>query len=473
MHKLLAPAVAVVAILGGNYANATNTPANCETLQNELLSLSAAGGGVYQFAPRYAVICSIRGQVYMGAASDHALLVPEDVTLDLNDGHIDLRLQAQGYGIRLARRSTLKNGHVGVVYSDGAGSQGIFHSAVTVGAANHEGGTVANPSYFSNIGNWKILNLTIEQPFPRAAIAVMSEAHHGEIDHVRIVRSAAALIGISLDWGDVGNIVSADAQIPAMRVLFDNHQVYTTHPHDITITNIEAEPILGISPGTGGEDNAVIRTSAVHNITIRGVIADEAQNGIVMRAGDLGYEFALGTVDEVKAIAHAGLVVEDFTLYNVHDKGVYLDGQADNVSRVEHDPLVPAELRYHPRLGQGSSEYPGFQTPWVRYGYARGHFTAIAGVYLQFVKNALIEDIDSQEFGHGIRVDTGVRSSTIWRSDFLHNVWGVYVGAGDPAHQTPPDDIVIADNRIYSNSNRGIRVLNGTNIIESGNQLDP
>src|SRR5687767_8088649 len=118
MNKPFSILVGISVLVGANTSSTASAPADYETLQSELLTLSSAGGGVYQFSPHYALVCSVRSQTYKGVSSAHALLIPEDVTLDLNEGHIDLRLQAQGYGIRLTNRSTIKNGDIAVVFSE-------------------------------------------------------------------------------------------------------------------------------------------------------------------------------------------------------------------------------------------------------------------------------------------------------------------------------------------------------------------
>ena len=363
---------------------ATNAPPTCEVLQADLLTLSSKGGGTYQFVPGHVVECTQRSQLYKGSVSKHGLLIPEDVVLDLNSGRVDLRLTEQSYGVRLAWRATIMNGEVRVVESIGAGSQSIWHSAVSVGAANGDGGTADVPSYFSEIGNWNMINLRINQPFAHSGIQVMSEAHHGVIDGVRIASSTQATIGIGLDWGDVGNFHSNEKMLTAMRTLWEHGYVYTTHPHDITIQNIAVENLTR----NANDDSAAIRTSATHNITIRNVMVAEAGSGIVLRAGDVGYEFAR-TAD--RQHAHQGLVVENFAIYNAHRKGVFLDGYADNFDRASR--LYGCEQLQNPAPSR-------LQSPQVRSGYIRGHFGAEAGVYMKYVTAALIEGIDSQEFNH-------------------------------------------------------------------------
>ncbi len=126
--------------------------------------------------------------------------------LDLNGSTLLLDLRSNSYGVRLSHHSTVRNGTIRIVRSEGKGSQAIWHSAVCVGAAYGDGGTVAKPGHFSTVGHWRIEDLTIDQPFAAAGIQLMSEAHHGVIRNIRILDSEQALLGISLDWGTVGRL---------------------------------------------------------------------------------------------------------------------------------------------------------------------------------------------------------------------------------------------------------------------------
>src|SRR6185437_14782477 len=144
---------------------------------------------------------------------------PQGVELDLNGGTLLLGLRSNSYGVRLSARSAIRNGTIRIVRSSGKGSQAIWHSAVSVGAAYGDGGTVARPGHFSTVGDWRIEDMTIEQPFEAACIQLMSEAHHGVIRNIRILDSPKALLGIGLDWGTVGPVATADELVPQMRKL--------------------------------------------------------------------------------------------------------------------------------------------------------------------------------------------------------------------------------------------------------------
>ena len=455
---------AIVLLVFTGVSHASSAPATCAALQAELHQLSSMGGGTYQFVAGHILACSSRAELYRDFVSRHGLLIPESVVLDLNGGRIDLHLTGGDYyGVRLSSHSHIRNGDVFVATSSGAGSQGIFHSAISVGAAYGDGGAPDKPSYFSNIRDWSIRNVRVSQPYAHAAIAIMSEAHDGLIEHVDILPSNEAVVGIALDWGTVGEFHSQRDLLAAMHKLHQAHlpgtnipYVYTTHPHHIVIRDVDVGA-LKFTPDPNdktkkdNDDRAAIRTSAVHNVEIRDIIVDEAGAGIVLRAGDVGYVFAREDADG----GHRELVVEDFTIHKARIRGVIVDGLADNA--VDASALSGCE-----RLNVSDSQR--IWSPWVRFGTIRGQFaaSAAAGVYLKYVDRALIEKIDSQEFwgvpeypdqdpqefGNGIQLENAVTNSTVWRSKFLRNSsHGVLIKGGSVA----PINNAIVDNEIYEN----------------------
>ena len=144
------------------------TVATAEELEQKMLAMSVAGGGVVLLPGNSTITATVHSITYKGWISPHALLVPENVTLDLNGSIILLDLRSNSYGIRLTSRSTIRNGTVRVVHSEGPGSQAIWHAAISVGAAYGDGGTPENSSYFSKVVGWRMENLTVVQPhFPQ------------------------------------------------------------------------------------------------------------------------------------------------------------------------------------------------------------------------------------------------------------------------------------------------------------------
>lgn len=431
----------------------------CADIQTDLLNLSATGGGAYTLpAGTGSIECVSTAVNYMGESVTVGLLVPENIVLDLNSRELTLNLSGEtSYGVHLAGQATIRNGAVRVTASSGPGDQSIWHSAVSVGAAYGGGGTVKNPSYFSKVGHWEISNLDITQPYANSAIQIMSEAHNGLISDILIRTSDHAVVGIGLDWGTVGPFVANDSAMSYMKELWLASKVYTTHPHDIVIQNITIESLRK----NINDDNAGIRTSATHNITIRNVSINEAAAGIVFRAGDVGYEFAQ---NHIRGHAHKGMVLENFTIYNAHRKGVIVDGVADNVYRAKLNYCYDHFL---------NPLYPGIDNPLVRFGYIRGQFVGQAGVHLQYINSIEIEDLDIGEFAKGIDMANGVYNSTIWRSDILNNMeYGVYIYGADQA----PNNIAVTNNNIYNNTPHlanQIRNVNASNFTEHSNQLTP
>ena len=148
---------------------------SAEQLEQKMLSMSETGGGVLVLPKNSTLTATVRSVTYKGRASQHALLVPKNITLDLNGSKILLDLRSNSYGVRLASRSTIRNGTIRLIRSEDGGGQRIFHAAVSVGAAYGDGGTADNPSYFSNVVGWRMENLSIDQPFNHSAIQLMSD----------------------------------------------------------------------------------------------------------------------------------------------------------------------------------------------------------------------------------------------------------------------------------------------------------
>jgi len=129
---------------------------SAEQLEQKMRSMSEAGGGVLVLPKNSMVTATVRSITYQGWASPHALLVPENTILDLNGSSLLLDLRSNSYGVRLTSRSTIRNGTIRVIRSEGAGSQRIWHAAVSVGAAYGDGGTPESPSYFSKLVGWRM-----------------------------------------------------------------------------------------------------------------------------------------------------------------------------------------------------------------------------------------------------------------------------------------------------------------------------
>ena len=127
-----------------------------DDLQQAMDKQSVVGGGIIRLSRENNVTCLVRHAAVAGETSIHALLVPEAVELDLNGSTLLLDLRSNSYGVRLSRRSAIRNGTIKVIRSNGKGSQAIWHSAISVGAAYGDGGTVVQA--WTLFDSWKLVH---------------------------------------------------------------------------------------------------------------------------------------------------------------------------------------------------------------------------------------------------------------------------------------------------------------------------
>jgi hypothetical protein len=398
-----------------------------DELQRILDKQAIEGGGVVRLAPDSTITCLVRQAPIAGETSIHALLVPAGVRLDLNGSTLRLDMRSNSYGVRLASRSAISGGTIKVVGSQGKGSQAIWHSAVSVGAAYGDGGTVARPGHFSTIGEWRIEDITIDQPFEASCIQLMSEAHHGVIRNIRILDSAKALIGVGLDWGTVGPVATADELVPKMRKLWEKHEISSTHPHHVLIENIS---IGKLGRSMDGND-AGVRCSGCHHITIRNLSIETAMAAIALFGGDFGFEFA---PDEQRREAHVGYLVEGVQIQAARLYGIVMNGAEDNV--------------YRSRLNFGYDSlrdpvHPGLDKPVIRNAVLRGtHAAHSRGVYLAAATGAAFENVDVEGFETGVAVNSWVRGLTFRHGRMANNQENVHLGGGPDA----PVDVKFQEN---------------------------
>ena len=412
---------------------AVRAPIGAEELQQKMLDLSAAGGGVLLLPKNSTMTSTVHSITYKGRISPHALLVPEDVVLDLNDSTILLDLRSNSYGVRLASRATVRNGTIRLIRSEGSGSQRIWHAPVSVGAAYGDGGTPEAPSYFSRVVGWRMENLTIDQPFDKSAIQLMSEAANGMISDIRIADSASAPIGIGLDWGTVGPLDMKDERQKEMRLLFVEGRLYGTHPHDILIKKIR----IGRLAGHRDDDDSVgIRTSGCYNITIEDLEVLQAGVGVAVHAGDAGFEYAL---QPHRGIGHAAYLIKNVKVHKALRKGIIIDGIADNVYRA---------IRNHGHQSLLSPVSPGIDQPLVRNAWLRGgEFVGESGVMVQFATGVKLEGIDAGEFQKGIHLRDWTKKVTVSQSRIHDNNTGVVVSGSE----RKPEEVLLTRNRFYRN----------------------
>lgn len=362
--------------------------------------------------------CVVREEMIGGEKSIHPLLVPEGVELDLNGATLQLDLRSNSYGVRLSDDSTIRNGTIKVVRSEGKGSQACWHSGISIGAAYGDGGTPEKPGRFSKVSHWTVENMTIDQQVAASAIQLMSEACHGAIKNVRILDSTKALLGIGLDWGSVGPITSEDKEIPRMRKLWEQGQIYSTHPHDVVIENIR---VGKLSRNVDGND-AGVRCSACHRITIRNVEIETAASAVAIFGGDLGYEFA---PQEQRAGAHFGYVVDNVRIGAALRYGIVLNGNADNIWRSRKTHGYEAVL---------DPVHPGLDRPVIRNVVLRGPgMPGPQGIYAVALSGATLDNVDVSGFDIGVHVEDWVRGMRFHNCKVAGNTRNTLVqGATEP-----------------------------------------
>jgi hypothetical protein len=408
-------------------------PVTIETLEEQMLTMSATGGGVMLLPKNSTLTATLRNIKYKGWTSRHALLIPENVTLDLNGGTLLLDLRSNCYGVRLTSKSTLRNGTIRLIRSEGASLQRIYHAPVSVGAAYGDGGTADSPSYFSKIVGWRMENLTVEQPFNQSAIQLMSEAADGVITDIRIADSKEAPLGIGLDWGTIGPLHMPDEKQIEMHKLFSEGKVYSTHPHDILIQKIR---IGRLTKNENDDGAAAIRTSGCYNITIDDVEIKETGVGIALHAGDAGFEYA---PQPHRGIGHAGYVLKNIKVHKAFRKGIIVDGLSDNIYRAVYNHGDTALL---------SPVTPGINKPLIQNVWLRGDgFTGDCGITIYYSVGARLENIDVAEFHKGIHIGIWTRDITVSNSKVHDNKYGMAM----KSPEKKPENIVLSRIRFYGN----------------------
>ena len=392
--------------------------ANGDELQ-KALNLYAGMNKCVRISTPSELNCVVREDMVGDEKSIHAILVPEGVRLDLNGATLCLDLRSNSYGVRLSSHSAICNGTIRIVGSEGKGSQSCWHSGVSVGAAYGDGGTPENPGRFSTVSHWAIENMTIDQPFAAAAIQLMSEACHGVIRNIRILDSDKALMGIGLDWGTVGPITAEDKELPRMRQLWEQGKIYSTHPHDVLIENIRIGKLLR----NVDANNAGVRTSACHRITIRNIDIDTAATAVMIVGGDLGYEFAR---EDQRDSAHSGYLIDGVRINNALRFGLVLNGLADNIwrSRLNHAYEAVRD-----------PAHPGLDRMTIRNVTLRGKdLPNSQGIYAVSLSDATLDRINISSFAIGVHVEDWVRGMRFQGSRIDENQRNTLVeGATEPA----------------------------------------
>lgn len=368
-------------------------PASGEELQAEL-NRQAGTENVLRLKRPRELVCLVRDEFVAGEKSIQPLLIPQGVELDLQGGTLLLDCRSNSYGVRLSNDSAIRNGAIKVVRSEGKGLQSCWHSGISIGAAYGDGGTPEKPGVFSTVKNWKIDNITIDQPFEASAIQLMSEACYGEITNVTVLDSAKALLGVGMDWGSVGPITTEDKEVPRMRKLWEAGKIYSTHPHHVLIDNLKVGRFLR---SVDGNDSGV-RCSACHEITIRNVEVQEAAVGVAIFGGDFGYEFA--RMDQ-REFQHGGYLIENVSIETARIFGLCFNGAADNIYRAGlNHGYQPVRDPVHPGI-----ERPRIRNVRLKGGGDRSNRQ---GVYAVSMHEGTFENVLIENFGIGVHVEDWV-----------------------------------------------------------------
>lgn len=369
-------------------------PATGDDLQAQLNRHDGTGQTLRINSPR-TLTCFVHEQLLptpygTPEKSIQPLLIPAGVHLDLNGSTLLLDCRSNSYGIRLSDNSSIRNGTVKLIRSEGKGSQSCWHSCLSIGAAYGDGGTPERPGLFSKVEHWAAENLTLDQPFEASAIQLMSEACHGILRNITILDSDKALLGIGMDWGSVGPITTEDKEVPRMRQLWDAGQIYSTHPHDILIENLK---VGRFTRNVDGND-AAVRCSACHNITIRNVQVAEAAVGVALFGGDFGYEFAR---NDLRHFQHQGYLIENLRIDKARIFGLVLNGSADNIYRASLNHGY-APLR--------DPNHPGLDRPQLKNLSLTGDRSPKPqGIYTVAVTDARFEDTSLAHFAIGLHAE--------------------------------------------------------------------
>lgn len=205
-----------------------------------------------------------------------------------------------------------------------------------------------------------------------------------------------------------------------MRTLYEQGLIYSTHPHDILIENIR----VGKLTRNIDANDAGVRCSGCHNITIRNVEISEAATAVAIWGGDLGYEFAR---EDQRAAAHQKYLIEDVKIDKALRFGLVLNGASDNVWR--------ATLSQNYKTLR-DPVFPGLNQPVIRRVQLNGPGAdkSAQGIYAVSLTQGRLEDVRLAYFQIGAHVEDWVDGMTFQRTTFAGNQTDKLIeGATTPA----------------------------------------
>jgi hypothetical protein len=401
------------------------------SIQAAIASVSVAGGGY---------VCGVKGKKYRCTVSPiikpGVLLRDITIILDLSG--------AASEGIKLRTGSHMVRTKVRAYSSGAPGSQAGIHACVTVGALYSNGGTVAAPSADESVSRWSIEDCDLwGNGAGKSVIQVNGGANAFRITGNYFPDNAYASIAIGLDWGYVGTLdTSSDAGIVAGKVAFLAGTMYTTHPHNCTISrNKIGAMTYAASHG--------IRLSGVYDVTVEdNELASSTYAGFYHTAGDAGFEFAPVAV---KPYRHKGIRVARMNVMAANNGwGYFSDCYADNVAS------AVANVAYVNLLSPIQEIDIVFEQCRTKGG---GTGAAIAGFRMQNQIGGRAIDCEATGHEYGGLIETGSEDVYFIRGRYYGNVKdGIKID-----HPTvPPKNCRVLDVETYGNGATYAGVHTGT-----------
>lgn len=431
----------------------------------------AIGDGVADDTAAWTACLARGGNVVCAKGRSYTLtlpmLVPQGTHVDFSGSSVTMTLSGNNDRSWTMRSYTsLRNGALATISQGSPGSQAFFHSAVTWGPLAGESPSPANISPNEGVHDITLENLTLSTTKPGGcAIAGAGGCYNIEIHDIIFPDSASLSQCMSFDWAVVGAIVanpSTAAQMNANKALFNAGSSWTTHPYNISISNISAGELSYPSdPGSG-----VVRFSAARNYTVANVSALSTTGSFFANtAGDLGFEYAPA---EVKTYRDRAMRVDNISVAVAGNVGVAVrvDAYADNVALAVaggYTPLLPVTQSLDFILTNPS---------------IAGTASASSKSGIQFVQCLGGRVIGGKVAGalNGVHIDQGTTNVIL---DGLEITGCWQDGVSIENASTPPQDCTVENCRAYGNGLAGgtwagIHVVEGVRIALLRNQLgDP
>jgi hypothetical protein len=297
--------------------------------------LPTGGDDTTLFSNAFSAISGYGGGTVLGGEGDTYTTtalpaLTSNVRFNMNGSTVNATLGSGNvYGLRIGpENSGVENGTINVISTGSPSSQFIFHAPISCGNPNGLGGTVSSPSTYAEVKNFFIRNMVLSSTRTHGpVIQIQGNSYKGEIKNIYIPDSSTCS-GVHLDWSDIsvdGTITGAN--IPLAKETYLAGDGYTTHPHDITIENIECGD-LTVTP-SGDLGSRIVRLSGCYNITARNLYAGRVtQQAVINVGGDLGFEFA---PEVVRSFAQKGIKFENVACERTDYQGAFFDTYGDNI----------------------------------------------------------------------------------------------------------------------------------------------